>query len=181
MCMGQPAGGQVLSRSCGCATGLGCFTMSFLISLYYNTVLSWVLWYFLNSFQHPLPWSSCPLDLNLTGKMRASPASPEPLRAPQRAHLKPSLYPGCLPTAGPGAHRNPTAHSTAPGPLPQEGSRWDCHLTAPGLWAQTPAKDSIWGHLCDVEESSAQQLAGEAVSAQFSSCLGLVQARVGTF
>ncbi|KAI5938857.1 Inactive sodium-dependent neutral amino acid transporter B(0)AT3 [Manis javanica] len=47
--------------------GLGCFTMSFLISLYYNTVLSWVLWYFLNSFQHPLPWSSCPLDLNLTG------------------------------------------------------------------------------------------------------------------
>ncbi|KAK2507303.1 hypothetical protein MC885_005946 [Smutsia gigantea] len=47
--------------------GLGCFTVSFLISLYYNTVLSWVLWYFLNSFQHPLPWSSCPADLNRTG------------------------------------------------------------------------------------------------------------------
>ncbi|XP_029324345.1 inactive sodium-dependent neutral amino acid transporter B(0)AT3 isoform X2 [Mus caroli] len=47
--------------------GLGCFSVSFLVSLYYNTVLLWVLWYFLNSFQHPLPWSTCPLDLNRTG------------------------------------------------------------------------------------------------------------------
>uniref|UniRef100_A0A5F9CKL0 Transporter n=1 Tax=Oryctolagus cuniculus TaxID=9986 RepID=A0A5F9CKL0_RABIT len=47
--------------------GLGCFTVSFLVSLYYNTILTWVLWYFLNSFQHPLPWSSCPLDGNRTG------------------------------------------------------------------------------------------------------------------
>ncbi|XP_035876189.1 inactive sodium-dependent neutral amino acid transporter B(0)AT3 isoform X2 [Phyllostomus discolor] len=47
--------------------GLGCLTLSFLISLYYNTVLSWVLWYFLNSFQQPLPWGSCPLDVNRTG------------------------------------------------------------------------------------------------------------------
>ncbi|XP_077735783.1 inactive sodium-dependent neutral amino acid transporter B(0)AT3 [Canis aureus] len=47
--------------------GLGCVTVSFLVSLYYNTVLTWVLWYFLNSFQSPLPWSSCPLDVNRTG------------------------------------------------------------------------------------------------------------------
>ncbi|XP_066231064.1 inactive sodium-dependent neutral amino acid transporter B(0)AT3 isoform X2 [Saccopteryx leptura] len=47
--------------------GLGGFTVSFIISLYYNTVLTWVLWYLLNSFQHPLPWSSCPLNLNRTG------------------------------------------------------------------------------------------------------------------
>uniref|UniRef100_A0A8C2M0T4 Transporter n=1 Tax=Cricetulus griseus TaxID=10029 RepID=A0A8C2M0T4_CRIGR len=47
--------------------GLGCFSVSFLISLYYNTVLLWVLWFFLNSFQYPLPWSTCPLDLNRTG------------------------------------------------------------------------------------------------------------------
>ncbi|XP_053762823.1 inactive sodium-dependent neutral amino acid transporter B(0)AT3 isoform X1 [Panthera pardus] len=46
--------------------GLGCLTVSFLVSLYYNTVLTWVLWYFLNSFQNPLPWGSCPLDLNRT-------------------------------------------------------------------------------------------------------------------
>nr|XP_042117274.1 inactive sodium-dependent neutral amino acid transporter B(0)AT3 isoform X2 [Peromyscus maniculatus bairdii] len=47
--------------------GLGCFSVSFLVSLYYNTVLLWVLWFFLNSFQYPLPWSTCPLDLNRTG------------------------------------------------------------------------------------------------------------------
>ncbi|KAM5328660.1 inactive sodium-dependent neutral amino acid transporter B(0)AT3 [Glossophaga mutica] len=47
--------------------GLGSLTLSFLISLYYNTVLSWVLWYLLNSFQQPLPWGSCPLDVNQTG------------------------------------------------------------------------------------------------------------------
>nr|XP_021487083.1 sodium-dependent neutral amino acid transporter B(0)AT3 isoform X2 [Meriones unguiculatus] len=48
------------------SAGLGCFSVSFLVSLYYNTVLLWVLWFFLNSFQHPLPWSTCPLDLNRT-------------------------------------------------------------------------------------------------------------------
>uniref|UniRef100_A0A8C3VF18 Transporter n=1 Tax=Catagonus wagneri TaxID=51154 RepID=A0A8C3VF18_9CETA len=47
--------------------GLVCFTVSLLVSLYYNTVLAWVLWYLLNSFQHPLPWSTCPLDPNRTG------------------------------------------------------------------------------------------------------------------
>uniref|UniRef100_A0A671DPV0 Solute carrier family 6 member 18 n=1 Tax=Rhinolophus ferrumequinum TaxID=59479 RepID=A0A671DPV0_RHIFE len=47
--------------------GLGCLSVSFLISLYYNMVLTWVLWYLLNSFQQPLPWGTCPLDLNRTG------------------------------------------------------------------------------------------------------------------
>ncbi|KFO38489.1 inactive sodium-dependent neutral amino acid transporter B(0)AT3 [Fukomys damarensis] len=47
--------------------GLGCFTVSFLVSLYYNTVLTWVLWYLLNSFQQPLPWGACPPNLNRTG------------------------------------------------------------------------------------------------------------------
>uniref|UniRef100_G1U649 Solute carrier family 6 member 18 n=1 Tax=Oryctolagus cuniculus TaxID=9986 RepID=G1U649_RABIT len=46
---------------------LGCLTMSFLVSLYYNTILTWVLWYFLNSFQHPLPWSHCLLEGNRMG------------------------------------------------------------------------------------------------------------------
>lgn len=48
--------------------GLGCFTVSFLVSLYYNTVLVWVLWYLLNSFQQPLPWSTCPPNINRTGE-----------------------------------------------------------------------------------------------------------------
>ncbi|XP_069898232.1 inactive sodium-dependent neutral amino acid transporter B(0)AT3 [Dipodomys merriami] len=55
--------------------GFGCFTVSFLIGLYYNTVLVWVLWFFLNSFQHPLPWSTCPPDLNRTGFVQECQAS----------------------------------------------------------------------------------------------------------
>ncbi|XP_021114241.1 sodium-dependent neutral amino acid transporter B(0)AT3 isoform X2 [Heterocephalus glaber] len=55
--------------------GLGCFTVSFLVSLYYNTVLVWVLWYFLNSFQQPLPWSTCPPNLNRTGLVAECQAS----------------------------------------------------------------------------------------------------------
>uniref|UniRef100_A0A8C6Q7Y2 Transporter n=1 Tax=Nannospalax galili TaxID=1026970 RepID=A0A8C6Q7Y2_NANGA len=47
--------------------GLGCFSVSFIVCLYYNTVLVWVLWFLLNSFQDPLPWSTCPLNLNRTG------------------------------------------------------------------------------------------------------------------
>ncbi|XP_076157139.1 sodium-dependent neutral amino acid transporter B(0)AT1-like [Alosa pseudoharengus] len=50
-------------------TGVGIASMmvSFLVSLYYNTILSWVIWYFFNSFQDPLPWSQCPLNDNRTG------------------------------------------------------------------------------------------------------------------
>ncbi|XP_060134227.1 sodium-dependent neutral amino acid transporter B(0)AT3-like [Zootoca vivipara] len=34
----------------------------FLVILYYNMLLAWILWYFINSFRNPLPWSSCPTD-----------------------------------------------------------------------------------------------------------------------
>ncbi|XP_031442372.1 sodium-dependent neutral amino acid transporter B(0)AT1-like [Clupea harengus] len=49
-------------------TGVGIASMmvSFLVSLYYNTILSWVIWYLFNSFQSPLPWSQCPLNENRT-------------------------------------------------------------------------------------------------------------------
>ncbi|XP_020652805.3 sodium-dependent neutral amino acid transporter B(0)AT3 isoform X1 [Pogona vitticeps] len=42
--------------------GYSCMMVSFLVSVYYNMILSWVLWYFANSFKAPLPWSSCPQD-----------------------------------------------------------------------------------------------------------------------
>ncbi|XP_072529448.1 inactive sodium-dependent neutral amino acid transporter B(0)AT3 [Salminus brasiliensis] len=42
--------------------GVASMIVSFLVSLFYNTILAWVLWYFFNSFQEPLPWSQCPLD-----------------------------------------------------------------------------------------------------------------------
>lgn len=68
------------------STGLGSFSVSFLISLYYNTVLTWVLWYLLNSFQHPLPWSACPLDLNQTGNAKDQGSShPAFARSPTRS------------------------------------------------------------------------------------------------
>ncbi|KAI1902529.1 hypothetical protein AGOR_G00045690 [Albula goreensis] len=50
-------------------TGVGIASMlvSFLVGLYYNTIMAWVMWYFFNSFQEPLPWSTCPVNQNRTG------------------------------------------------------------------------------------------------------------------
>ncbi|XP_076006114.1 inactive sodium-dependent neutral amino acid transporter B(0)AT3 [Genypterus blacodes] len=47
--------------------GIASMIVSFLVGLFYNTILAWVLWYFFNSFQNPLPWSQCPLNQNQTG------------------------------------------------------------------------------------------------------------------
>lgn len=46
--------------------GISSMIVSFLVSLFYNTILAWVLWYFFHSFQEPLPWSQCPLNENRT-------------------------------------------------------------------------------------------------------------------
>ncbi|KAM9352912.1 LOW QUALITY PROTEIN: solute carrier family 6 member 19b [Symphorus nematophorus] len=53
-------------------TGIGIASMcvSLILSLYYNTLIAWILWYFFNSFNEPLPWSRCPLNANLTGSAR---------------------------------------------------------------------------------------------------------------
>ncbi|KAM9775884.1 sodium-dependent neutral amino acid transporter B(0)AT3-like [Syngnathus typhle] len=42
--------------------GISCMFVSFLITLFYNSVLAWVMWYFYNSFKDPLPWSQCPVN-----------------------------------------------------------------------------------------------------------------------
>lgn len=47
--------------------GIASSIVSLLVSLFYNTILAWVLWYFFHSFQNPLPWSSCPINQNRTG------------------------------------------------------------------------------------------------------------------
>uniref|UniRef100_A0A3B5B435 Transporter n=1 Tax=Stegastes partitus TaxID=144197 RepID=A0A3B5B435_9TELE len=49
--------------------GLGVASMmvSFLVSMFYNMILAWILWYFFHSFQDPLPWRNCPVNLNHTG------------------------------------------------------------------------------------------------------------------
>ncbi|KAM4550341.1 inactive sodium-dependent neutral amino acid transporter B(0)AT3 [Fundulus diaphanus] len=46
--------------------GIASMVVSLLVSMFYNTILAWVLWYFFNSFQNPLPWSVCPLNDNKT-------------------------------------------------------------------------------------------------------------------
>ncbi|XP_072536741.1 sodium-dependent neutral amino acid transporter B(0)AT3-like [Salminus brasiliensis] len=47
--------------------GVASMTVSFLVGLFYNTILAWVLWYFFHSFQNPLPWEHCPVNANRTG------------------------------------------------------------------------------------------------------------------
>ncbi|XP_063113992.1 sodium-dependent neutral amino acid transporter B(0)AT1 isoform X2 [Cavia porcellus] len=47
--------------------GIASMMVSFMVGLYYNTIIAWVMWYFFNSFQEPLPWSECPLNENQTG------------------------------------------------------------------------------------------------------------------
>uniref|UniRef100_A0A8C4ZBR0 Transporter n=1 Tax=Gadus morhua TaxID=8049 RepID=A0A8C4ZBR0_GADMO len=47
-------------------SGVASMCVSLLISLYYNTIIAWILWYLFNSFQDPLPWSQCPLNANAT-------------------------------------------------------------------------------------------------------------------
>ncbi|XP_053323289.1 sodium-dependent neutral amino acid transporter B(0)AT1 [Spea bombifrons] len=46
--------------------GISSMMVSFLVGLYYNTIIAWVMWYFFNSFQEPLPWSNCPITENRT-------------------------------------------------------------------------------------------------------------------
>ncbi|XP_006272964.1 sodium-dependent neutral amino acid transporter B(0)AT3 [Alligator mississippiensis] len=55
--------------------GVASMAVSFIVGLYYNTILCWVLWYFFNSFQDPLPWSTCPLNENRTGLIEECRAS----------------------------------------------------------------------------------------------------------
>ncbi|KAJ8335113.1 hypothetical protein SKAU_G00407520 [Synaphobranchus kaupii] len=47
--------------------GIASMLVSFLVGLYYNTIMAWVMWYLFNSFQEPLPWTHCPINPNRTG------------------------------------------------------------------------------------------------------------------
>ncbi|XP_068210842.1 sodium-dependent neutral amino acid transporter B(0)AT3-like [Palaemon carinicauda] len=40
--------------------GVASAVVSFVVALYYNTVIAWCLYYLFQSFQSPLPWSDCP-------------------------------------------------------------------------------------------------------------------------
>ncbi|XP_006012768.1 sodium- and chloride-dependent transporter XTRP3 isoform X3 [Latimeria chalumnae] len=47
--------------------GVASVVVSFLLCIYYNVIIAWAFWYFFHSFQEPLPWSDCPLNINRTG------------------------------------------------------------------------------------------------------------------
>uniref|UniRef100_UPI00358EC6F6 sodium-dependent neutral amino acid transporter B(0)AT1-like isoform X2 n=1 Tax=Myxine glutinosa TaxID=7769 RepID=UPI00358EC6F6 len=55
-----------------CFIGIGISAMftAFTIGLFYNVIITWVIWYFMNSFQQPLPWQYCPLTENRTEMVR---------------------------------------------------------------------------------------------------------------
>lgn len=59
---------------------------SFMVGLYYNTIIAWVMWYFFNSFQEPLPWSECPLNDNRTGEPLALDSGMQ-MPSPSLSHL----------------------------------------------------------------------------------------------
>lgn len=40
--------------------GISSAIVSFIVALYYNTIIGWCLIYFLHSFENPLPWAECP-------------------------------------------------------------------------------------------------------------------------
>ncbi|XP_075439958.1 sodium- and chloride-dependent transporter XTRP3A-like isoform X2 [Ascaphus truei] len=50
-----------------CGVGVASVVVSFFLCMYYNVINAWAFWYFFHSFQDPLPWSSCPMNSNLTG------------------------------------------------------------------------------------------------------------------
>ncbi|XP_015789036.1 sodium-dependent neutral amino acid transporter B(0)AT2 isoform X2 [Tetranychus urticae] len=42
--------------------GIASAVVSFNVALYYNTIIAWCIYYLLNSFESPLPWTDCPKD-----------------------------------------------------------------------------------------------------------------------
>ncbi|KAJ8302634.1 hypothetical protein KUTeg_019030 [Tegillarca granosa] len=44
--------------------GLASAVVSFNVALYYNTIMAWCILYLVQSFQSPLPWSTCPMVSN---------------------------------------------------------------------------------------------------------------------
>ncbi|XP_060705683.1 sodium-dependent neutral amino acid transporter B(0)AT2-like [Hemiscyllium ocellatum] len=49
-----------------CGIGFASCVVCSLVSLYYNVIIAWSLFYFGHSFQYPLPWESCPTLANQT-------------------------------------------------------------------------------------------------------------------
>lgn len=44
--------------------GIASAFVSFIVALYYNTIIGWCIIYLFHSVESPLPWSNCPVHLN---------------------------------------------------------------------------------------------------------------------
>ena len=51
-----------LIRTCSGGIGITSTVIAFLVTCYYTGVMVWCLSYLFQSFQYPLPWSTCPID-----------------------------------------------------------------------------------------------------------------------
>lgn len=53
---------KILSQHCvfpPSGIGVASVAVSFIVSIYYNLIITWSLFYLFNSFQNPLPWDGC--------------------------------------------------------------------------------------------------------------------------
>lgn len=53
--------------------GISSAVVSFNVALYYNTIIAWCLFYFVQSFQQELPWAKCPRRLHENGTHQIEP------------------------------------------------------------------------------------------------------------
>ncbi|PNF18602.1 Sodium-dependent neutral amino acid transporter B(0)AT3 [Cryptotermes secundus] len=53
--------------------GISSAVVSFNVALYYNTIIAWCLFYFVQSFQSELPWASCPNRYHANGSYTVEP------------------------------------------------------------------------------------------------------------
>ena len=61
--------------------GFSSVVVCFLVSLYYNVIIAWCVFYFVNSFQDPLPWASCPTEEFRSGNATIRRSVPECARS----------------------------------------------------------------------------------------------------
>lgn len=57
----------LLPPCCSAGVGLATVVISFVLSTYYNVLMTWALYYFFNSFGAILPWTSCSNAWNVVG------------------------------------------------------------------------------------------------------------------
>ncbi|XP_037544447.1 sodium-dependent neutral amino acid transporter SLC6A17 [Nematolebias whitei] len=59
--------------------GYSSIVVCFYVALYYNVIIAWSLFYLGNSFQYPLPWHQCPMDVTVNETVKeCEKSSPTP-------------------------------------------------------------------------------------------------------